>query len=101
MSPLPGTPAYRAGIRAGDIIVEINGKSTKGFTIDTAIHLLKGKPGDAVKIGVRHPGEDKIEQVTVVRDIIHVADRAGRPLQAGRLVGLTCSTRRTRSATSG
>ena len=77
MSPLPGTPAYRAGIRAGDIIVEINGKPTKGFTIDTAIHLLKGKPGEAVKIGVRHQGEDKIERVTVVRDIIHVATVLG------------------------
>lgn len=72
MSPLPGTPAYRAGIRAGDVIMEINGKSTKGYTIDTAIHKLKGKPGASVKIGVRHTGEDKIEQVTVVRDIIHV-----------------------------
>jgi carboxyl-terminal processing protease len=77
MSPLPGTPAYRAGIRAGDVIMEIDGKSTKGYSINTAVRLLKGKPGASVKIGVRHLGEDKTEQVALVRDIIHVATVLG------------------------
>jgi carboxyl-terminal processing protease len=78
MTPLPGTPAYRAGIRAGDTIMEIDGKSTEGFvTVDPAVRLLKGKPGTSVKIGIRHRGSDKIEQVTVTRDIIHVATVLG------------------------
>lgn len=72
MSPLPGTPAFRAGVRAGDIIMTINGKTTKGISMDTAIRLLKGKPGDPVSIGVRHVGDDKTEQLSVVRDVIHV-----------------------------
>jgi carboxyl-terminal processing protease len=72
MSPLPGTPAYRAGIRAGDVIMEINGKTTKGISIESAVHVLKGKPGESVKIGVRHAGEEKIEQMALVRDVIHV-----------------------------
>jgi carboxyl-terminal processing protease len=72
MSPLPDTPAFRAGVRAGDIIMTIDGKTTKGISMDTAIRLLKGKPGESVKIGVRHIGDDKTEQLSLVRDVIHV-----------------------------
>ena len=77
MTPLPGTPAYKAGVLAGDVIMEIEGKPTKGFTIEDAIKVLKGKPGEAVTIGVRHAGSDKIEQIRLVRDIIHVATVMG------------------------
>jgi len=77
MTPLPGTPAYKAGIRAGDVIMEINKKSTEGFTISQAVDLLKGKPGEAVTIGVRHPDQTKIDQIEVVRDVIHVATVLG------------------------
>ena len=77
MTPLPGTPAYKAGIMAGDIIEEIEGKSTKGFTLEKAVKLLKGKAGEAVEIGIRHLGSNKIEQVKVVRDVIEVATVMG------------------------
>jgi carboxyl-terminal processing protease len=77
MSPLPGTPAYRAGILAGDIIMDIDGKSTEGFTTDKAVELLKGKPGLPVKLGVLHSGTNKKEQVSLVRDVIHVATVLG------------------------
>jgi carboxyl-terminal processing protease len=77
MSPLPGTPAYRAGIVAGDVIMEIDGKSTERFTTDKAVELLKGKPGLPVKLGVLHTGTNKKEQVSLVRDVIHVATVLG------------------------
>lgn len=77
MTPLPGTPAYKAGVKAGDIIMEIEGKSTEGFRIEQVVKLLKGKPGEAVTIGVSHSGTDKVEQLKIVRDVIHVATVMG------------------------
>jgi carboxyl-terminal processing protease len=72
MSPLPGTPAYAAGIRAGDVIMEIEGKSTEGLSVADAVKTLTGKPGEGVNIGIQHAGSDKVEQVHVVRALIQV-----------------------------
>ncbi len=77
MTPLPGTPAYESGVRAGDVIMEIESKSTEGFSITDAVKLLKGKPGDAVTIGVRHEGSVEIEQIEIVRAVIRVATVLG------------------------
>lgn len=72
VTPLPGTPAYKAGIQADDTIMEIEDESTEGFTIQDAVKRLKGKPGEEVRIGVLHAGTPDIEQISVVRDIIQV-----------------------------
>jgi carboxyl-terminal processing protease len=73
VSPLPGTPAYKAGVRAGDVILEIEGESTEGFTIESAVKLLKGKPGEPVEIKVKHDdAEETEEEITVVRAVIQV-----------------------------
>ena len=77
MTPLPGTPAYRAGMRAGDQIIEIEGKSTEGFSLEDAVKMLKGKAGDAVTIGILHSGAPKVEQMTIVREIIHISTVLG------------------------
>ena len=72
LSPLVGTPAYEAGVLAGDRIVKINGESTKGFRIDDAVKRLKGKPGSDVTITVIHPGKSEEEEITIVRRMIQV-----------------------------
>ena len=77
MTPLPGTPAYKAGLRAADTIFEINGKTTQGMTLDAAVKILKGKPGEGVTLKVAHLGESKPHEVQLVRAIIHVATVLG------------------------
>lgn len=72
ISPLVGTPAYRAGLLAGDVILEIDGQSTEGFTLDEAVKRLKGEPGTQVTLTVVHPGRPGKETLTLTREIIHV-----------------------------
>ena len=76
-TPLPGTPAYRAGVRSGDKIMEIEGQNTEGFSINDAVKLLKGPAGEAVQIGIQHENSDDVEQVKIVREVIQVASVLG------------------------
>jgi carboxyl-terminal processing protease len=74
MSTLPGAPAAQAGIKAGDRIVEIEGKPVREFPnkqeIDSAIQLLRGEPGKEVKVTIKHLQGDATEVVTLKRAII-------------------------------
>ncbi len=72
ISPLVGTPAYRAGLEAGDVIVEIDGQSTEGLQIDEAVKRLKGEAGTKVTLAVRHLGSSQKEAVTITRELVHV-----------------------------
>ncbi len=72
LSPIYGTPAYRAGIMAGDRIVEIDGKSTDGIQPDDAIRWMKGAEGTKVEITVIHAGKSKREKYTLTRERVHV-----------------------------
>ena len=65
LSPLYGTPAYRAGLLAGDWIVEIDGRSTEGLSQDEAIDRLKGSEGSRVTLLVVHAGRPAEERVKV------------------------------------
>lgn len=77
ISPLPGTPAYKAGVKAGDVLMEIEGKSTENFQIDDAVKLLKGPAGGEVSIGVMHQGENEIKHLKMQRELIQVATVLG------------------------
>jgi carboxyl-terminal processing protease len=72
ISPMVGTPAYEAGILAGDHIVEIDGEDTEGITLDEAVRRLKGKPGTSVKLTVVHPGRTERETIEVTRKTIRI-----------------------------
>jgi carboxyl-terminal processing protease len=72
VSPVVGSPAYRAGLRAGDVITEIEGKSTEGINIDEAVGRLKGEAGTTVNIVVLHPGAGESEKIAVTREVIQM-----------------------------
>ena len=71
-SPLVGTPAYRAGILAGDKILEVDGKSTDGFTMDEAMTALRGEPGEMVRLKVLHLSDTEPVVMEIVREIIEI-----------------------------
>jgi carboxyl-terminal processing protease len=77
ISPLVGTPAYNAGLRAGDKILEIDGRSTQGFTLRDAVDLMRGDPGSTVRILILHEGETEPKVYFVERAIIKVATVLG------------------------
>ena len=67
MSPIPGTPAYDAGILAGDRIIEIEGDSTEGIYIQDAVKRLRGKIGTKVTITVLHPESRTSTKISITR----------------------------------
>lgn len=72
ISPIEDTPAYQAGIEAGDMIMEIDGELTKGMTVDEAVNILRGEKGTSVTLGIRRGDSEELLEITIVRDKITV-----------------------------
>ena len=72
ISPIEDTPAFRANIKAGDIIVEIDGESAKGITVDEAVNRLRGEKGTEVTIGIQRKNIEEVLEFKIIRDIIEV-----------------------------
>jgi carboxyl-terminal processing protease len=71
-SVFEGSPAYQKGMRRGDVIAKIENEETKGWTSDQAVRRLRGAKGTAVRISVRRSGYDKLIDLQVTRDEIHM-----------------------------
>ena len=67
-----GSPAYQKGLRRGDVIAQIEGKDTKGWTSDDAVRQLRGPRGTPVHVGIRRAGYEKLIELDVIRDEIHI-----------------------------
>ena len=72
ITPIEGSPAARAGIKPGDLIIAIDGKSTQGLSVDEAVKSLRGPKGSTVKITIQSQGDKNPREVVLVRDIIYV-----------------------------
>ncbi|MCF8063506.1 MAG: S41 family peptidase [Deltaproteobacteria bacterium] len=70
VSPIEGTPAYKAGIKAGDQIIKINDEPTNDMNLSDAVKRIRGPQGSEVKLTVRREGSDKPLDFTITRDVI-------------------------------
>jgi len=83
IAPIDDTPAQRAGIEAGDLIVRLNDTPVKGMTLNEAVKIMRGKPGSSITLIVVREGEDKPLTIRIVRDIIQVKSVKSRNLEPG------------------
>lgn len=74
ITPIEDTPAWKAGVKAGDRIVKIGDDVTKDLTLSEAVKKLRGEPGTEVKITVLREAEFKIHEFTIKREIIQIQD---------------------------
>jgi carboxyl-terminal processing protease len=72
IAPLEGTPAYRAGLKAGDKILKINDTPTVDLTLEQAVSMIRGPKGTKVRLTIYREGWEKEKEIEIVRDVIEV-----------------------------
>jgi carboxyl-terminal processing protease len=70
ISPIDETPAFRAGVKPGDLITHLNGNSVQGLTLQEAVEQMRGERGTAIRITIRREGADRPIEVSLTRDVI-------------------------------
>ncbi len=83
LGPLPGSPAFEAGLMPGDILVSVNGESIEGRTIEETVALIRGPKGTEVVLGVSRAGISRPVEVPIVRDTISVSSVHSHILPGG------------------
>ena len=74
VSPIEDTPAWNAGIKAGDVIIKIEGELTKGITLNDAVKKMRGKPGTKITLTILKEESKDLEDIILMRDIINIKD---------------------------
>jgi len=83
VSPIEGTPAYRAGLQAGDQIVKINGAPTKNMTLTEAVKSIRGAKGSKVTLTINRQGFVQPKDFVIVREIIPIRSVKARVVDGG------------------
>ncbi len=83
VTPVDGSPASKAGIQAGDLILKIDETFVKGLTLGEAVELMRGEVGSEIELMVLSEGDEKPHQVTLTRDKIQLHSVKSRMLEPG------------------
>jgi carboxyl-terminal processing protease len=83
IAPIDDTPAQRAGIQAGDLIIRLDDTPVKGLTLNDAVKIMRGKPGTVLRLTVVREGVDQPLKIDIERDIIKVKSVKSRMLEDG------------------
>ena len=81
ISPIDDTPAAKAGVKAGDYIVKINGQQVQGKTLMEAVNLMRGPAGSPIEITVRRVGLKKAKIIKIIREVIEVRSVISKQIQ--------------------
>ena len=83
IKPLPNSPAYRAGIKKHDRIIDINGQSTFEFSLEQLVKHMRGSPGSEVRLSLLRTGELSPQSMSIKREIVQVDSIVSKRLQVG------------------
>lgn len=83
ISPIDDTPAARAGVKSGDLIIRLGKKNVKGMTLEDAVKIMRGKPDTEIMLTIVREGEDKPLKIKITRAVIKVQSVRSKTLEEG------------------
>ncbi len=83
IAPIDDTPAQRAGVKAGDLVIRLDDTPVKGMTLNEAVKIMRGKPGSDIELTIVREGVDQPLKISITRDVIKVKSVRARMLEPG------------------
>jgi carboxyl-terminal processing protease len=83
VSPIEDTPAFRAGLRPGDLIIKLDDTPVKGMSLNDAVKRMRGKPKTTIRLTIMRKGDAKPFEVTLMRDVIRVQSVKSKTIEPG------------------
>ncbi len=83
VSPIEDTPAFKAGVKPGDLIIKLDDTPVKGMTLNDAVKRMRGKPGSSIKLTIARKGVDKPIVLTLTRAVIKIRSVKSTLLESG------------------